>query len=44
MQVKLSAQIERLTLHMIAHQKAIDALKQENASLKRELKAAIESE
>jgi hypothetical protein len=44
MQVRLLAQIEQLTLHMIAHQKAIEALKQENASLKRELKTAIKSE
>lgn len=44
MQVKLLAQIEQLTLHMIAHQKAIDALQQENASLKRELKVVTKSE
>jgi len=44
MQVRLLAQIEQLTLHMIAHEKAIDALKRENASLRRELKAAVESD
>lgn len=43
MQVRLLAQIEQLTLHMIAHEKAIDALKQENASLRRELNATVES-
>lgn len=44
MQVKLLAQIEQLTLHMIAHQKAIDALQRENASLKSELKNVTKSE
>lgn len=43
MQVRMLAQIEQLTLHMIAHQKAIDALQKENAELKRELKAGIKS-
>ena len=35
----LLRKIEALTLHMIAHEKAIDALRVENADLKQELKA-----
>jgi hypothetical protein len=41
MDSKLLAQIEQLTLHMIKHEKAIEALKAENAQLKSELKAAM---
>jgi hypothetical protein len=37
MQVKLLQKVEELTLHLIAHEKQLDQLQQENAGLRREL-------